>query len=85
MAQSESSGTPPIAIRTHESNPRIPADAETEPTDAGTLVYRPTADGLGRELAGFLDDVADWSAMRDELIRRGKSVGALYHLPTYRR
>jgi len=81
MAQSKS----PSATPNTDSRPLLPADAETEQTDAGTLVYRPTDDGLGRRLAGFLDDVDDWNAMRDELIRRGKDVGALYHLPTYRR
>lgn len=67
------------------TNPRLPADAETEQTNAGTLVYRPTADGLGRRLAGFLEAVEDWGAMRDELLRRGKDVGAIYHKPVYRR
>ncbi len=81
MALSESSS----ANTTATTNPRLPTDAETEETDAGTLVFRPTGDGLGRRFAGFLDDVEDWDAMRDELVRRGKDVGAIYHKPVYRR
>jgi len=81
MALSESPGANPKTD--HTTNPRPPSDAETEQTDAGTLVFRPTADGFGRRLAGFLD-VDDWNAMREELARRGKDVGAIYHKPTYR-
>jgi hypothetical protein len=74
----------PSERRNRAKNPRLPTDAETEQTDAGTLVFRHTEDGFGRRLVGFLEDVEDWDAMRDELIRRGKNVGALYHKPTYR-
>lgn len=80
MAQSKS---PSAAPTPRETYPPLPTDADLDHTDAGTLVYRPTVDGLGRELAGFAD-VDDWDAMRDELLARGISVGALYHKPTYR-
>jgi hypothetical protein len=79
LAQSSPTSGPPST----DTQPPRPTDTEAEKTDAGTLLYRPTADGLGRELAGFAG-VDDWAAMRDELIRRGHGVGALYHKPTYR-
>lgn len=61
---------------------RFPDDVVVEETDAGLLVYEEIDEYGSRRLIGFAD-VTDRDAMRDELIKRGKGVGALHHLPNF--
>jgi hypothetical protein len=74
-----------IHLETHPDVQRFEYDA----VDGGTLVYvveSERRDHLDRparperRLYGFAD-VTDWDAVRSELLRRGRDVGALHHLP----
>lgn len=90
IADSDSRAVPRTSTDTatddegESERPPLPENVETVATDAGTLVYRPVGE-FDRGLAGFLDDVDDWNAMRDELARRGHGTGAIHHKPVFKR
>lgn len=50
------------------------------PVSGGVLVYRETADRLGKELVGF-EDVESWSEIEEALAVRDLGRGAIYHKP----
>jgi hypothetical protein len=58
------------------------SNIDLQQVDGGTLVFEDDPDELGRRLIGFTD-VADWSAVRDELAARGLGVGAVHQKEVY--
>jgi hypothetical protein len=50
------------------------------PVAGGVLVYRETADRIGKGLIGF-EDVQSWPAIESALAARGLGRGAVYHKP----